>query len=125
MDDVLNPELDMINNEIKRLTKKSLEQALTNDDLRKLESLIKMRVIIQDKPTTIYIQDYDHIYDRTALATVRRGERIANPDKIQYSFEGKSKNGKKLGRPKKSLSTQTNSTNINNEAKKTKIKAKK
>ena len=67
-----SPELDMINLEIDRLTKKSIKKSLSIDDLKKLESLIKMRVILKEKPQTVYVQDYSDIYDRTILATINQ-----------------------------------------------------
>ena len=62
----------MINGEINRLVEKSIETALSTDDLKKLESLLKMRVILDQAPQTIIVQDYSQVYDRTILSTIKK-----------------------------------------------------
>lgn len=70
--DIIDPNLEMIEKELTRLVEKSKDKALSSDDLKKLESLLKMKSLITDKPTTIYVKDYSDIYDRTILATLKK-----------------------------------------------------
>jgi hypothetical protein len=71
-----NPQLDLVKREIDRLIAKSMEQALSESDLKKLESLINMQAKLVDKPAIVYVESYDSIYDRTILSTIA-GKRIA------------------------------------------------
>lgn len=68
----LNPEIELINEQIERLIKKGAKRALSKDDLDKLKSLIQMRTILQDKPSIVYVKDYDDVYDRTILSTIKK-----------------------------------------------------
>lgn len=67
----LDPELTMLNNEIGKIVAQSLQQQLSEDDLRRLESLIKMRSLLQEKPAVVYIKDSSEIYDRTILSAIK------------------------------------------------------
>lgn len=71
-DMTINPEIEMLNNEVKRLIEKSSEHSLSSEDLKKLESLVRMRTILKDKPTKIYVQDFSEVYDRTILSTIKK-----------------------------------------------------
>ena len=62
----------MVNAEVQRLVDKSLQTPLTDDDLKRLESLLKMRQLLQDKPSIVYVKDFDEVYDRTILSTLNQ-----------------------------------------------------
>jgi uridylate kinase len=66
-----SPELVMINNEINKIITKD---PISDEDLKRLESLIKMRQMIQDKPAIIYVKDFSEVYDRTILSTLNQAK---------------------------------------------------
>lgn len=72
----INPQLELIKREIDKLIDKSLENTLSESDIKKLESLINMQSKLIDKPAIVYVESYDQIYDRTILSTIA-GKRIA------------------------------------------------
>ena len=70
--------LEAVNKEINRLSKKSLKRALTEVDIKKLEAFIRMRNILIDKPTKVYIDRYDNINDGQILETIVNKDPIVN-----------------------------------------------
>lgn len=97
--DTKDPNLEMIEKELNRLVEKSQDNALSNDDLKKLESLLKMRTLIVDKPSVVYYQDYSDIYDRTILATIKK-KKPTTKKKVTKKKVSKKKTTKKATKKK-------------------------
>ena len=69
--------LEAINKEIDRISQKALKKALGEEDIKKLESFIRMRNILIDKPTKIYVRTYEDLTDKQVLDTIK----FKNPER--------------------------------------------
>jgi hypothetical protein len=87
----INPEILMINNEIEKIIEISMNSPLSEEDLKRLDSLIKMRALLIDRPAIIYVKSYEDVYDRTILSTLKRKK----PSKRTLNAQKKAKNNTK------------------------------
>lgn len=71
--------LDMLNKQIEKLVKKGAKKVLSADDIKKMESFIRMKQIIVSKPTEIYIDRYDHLTDKVILDTIKNKDPVNKP----------------------------------------------
>lgn len=91
----LDPNLEVINIELKRLTDKAMTNPLSEDDLKRFESLLKMQQLLIDKPTIIIQKSYDDIYDKTVYAAINKTKARPKKKKIVKTMTQEEKKAQK------------------------------